>query len=397
MAFWSFGLQILASQIMNSIDSNVSRMRPIRPVSAFLLGPRGTGKTSWVQARLPEATYLDLLDDGLYRALAAAPERLITFVASPDLPVVIDEIQRIPRLLNEVHRMMETQGIRFVLTGSSARKLNRAGVNLLAGRARTWFMHPFTAEELGDRFSLDHALRFGMLPSVWVDPDPADYLNSYVTTYLAEEIRQEGLTRDIGAFARFLEAASFSQAGMLNVSSVARECSVHRKVVEGYFGILEDLLWSVRLPVFARRAKRETAVRAKFFLFDAGVFRAVRPVGPLDSPAEIDGAALETLVLQHLRATNDALDLGYSMHHWRTRGGLEVDFVLYGERGLHAIEVKRCRQPRLADLRGLREFRSDYPEATTTILCAANRSYREHGVDVVPITEWLRDLGRRLA
>lgn len=361
--------------------------------SFFLFGPRGTGKSSWVRERFPDAIYLDLLEAGLSTELLANPGRLERRIPHDhDGWIVLDEVQKIPELLDEVHRLIESRHLRFVLTGSSARKLRRRGVNLLAGRAITLAMHPLTTGELADSFDLARSLRHGRLPATWVQDDPKAYLASYVGTYLREEVQQEGLTRNLAAFSRFLEAASFSQASVLNLSAVARECHVDRKVVEDYFTILEDLLLAVRLPVFTRRAKRKIVAHPKFFFFDAGVFRSIRPRGPLDSEEEIDGAALETLILQELRAVNDALGLGYGLHYWRTAAGAEVDFVLYGERGLKAVEVKRSERVREGDLRGLEAFLDDYPMAQAWLVCATSRRYREGRVEVIPVEEFLRGL-----
>jgi len=372
-------------------------LAPNREVSFFLFGPRGTGKSHWARTNFPDAIYLDLLDVDLFTGLQAAPHRLEGLVSVDEsATIVIDEIQKVPALLDEVHRLIETAGRRFVLTGSSARKLRRGGVNLLAGRARTRYLHPLVAEELGDDFSVDHAVRFGLLPSVHVQPDPADYLRGYVATYLKEEVQQEGLTRNLGAFSRFLEAAAFSQGSPLNVSEVARECSVHRKVVEEYFHILDDLLLSVRLPVFSRKAKRKLVAHPKFYFFDAGVFRAIRAKGPLDRPEEIDGAALETVVLQLLRALNDYRGFGYDLHYWRTRNGAEVDFVLYGERGIRALEVKRASSVRSEDLRGLRAFLDEYPQARALLFYGGERRYHEGGIEVIPLEEGLRSLATYL-
>lgn len=200
-------------------------------------------------------------------------------------------------------------------------------------------------------------------------------------------MQAEGLTRNLAGFARFLEAASFSQAAPLNVSAVARECGVERKVVEDWFGVLEDLLVALRLPVFSRRARREVTTHPKFFYFDPGVYRALRPRGPLDSAEEIDGAALETVLLQEVRAHNDAADLGYELSHWRTRRGEEVDLVLYGERGLHAFEVKRTSRVRAEDLAGLRAFVEEFPPAQARLLYGGERAYQEGPIEVVPFGE----------
>jgi predicted AAA+ superfamily ATPase len=177
-------------------------------------------------------------------------------------------------------------------------------------------MHPLSVAELGNNFQLDHSLRYGQLPSVYTEADPKKYLEAYVRTYLEEEIRQEGLTRNLSAFARFLEAASFSQGSVLSISSVARECHVERKVVESYFSILEDLMIGYRIPIFSKKAKRRLTVHPKFYFFDVGVYRTLRPMGPLDAPEEVDGIALKTLFLQELIALNSALDLGYKIFNW---------------------------------------------------------------------------------
>lgn len=361
--------------------------------SFFLFGPRGTGKTTWVKNSFPGGILIDLLDSALYNSLLPAPQRLEDFIPPGfDNWVIIDEIQRIPELLNEVHRLIENRHIRFVLTGSSARKLRKKGVNLLAGRAVTRSMHPLTTGELGDDFSLDHSLRYGLLPSVYIESDPGDYLDSYVHTYLREEIQQEGLTRNLQTFARFLETASFSQGALLNIAEIARECGVNRKMAEEYFRILEDLLLASRLPVFTRRARRRTTAHPKFYLFDAGVFRAIRPKGPLDRPEEIDGAALETLIFQELRAINENYRMGYELYYWRTSNRQEVDFVLYGEQGLIAIEVKRTSTVRPREMSGLKAFLKDYPMAKPLLLYGGPHHLFEKGIEFIPLEKAIKNL-----
>ena len=365
--------------------------------SFFLFGPRGVGKTAWLHQQFPAALFFDMLDYQVYTELLASPQRLGERIPQGQKEwVVVDEVQRVPELLNEVHRLIESRRLRFVLTGSSARKLRGRGINLLAGRAVTRHMHPLTALELGKDFDLKRAVRFGCLPLACTSENPEDYLKSYAATYLREEVQQEGLTRNIGAFSRFLETASFSQGNVLNMAAVARECAISTKVVEDYFSILEDLLIAIRLPVFTKRAKRKLIAHPKFYFFDAGVFQAIRPRGPLDAPEQIHGPALETLFLQQVRALNDYKDLGYRLHYWRTASGDEVDCVLYGERGLRAFEVKMAHNVRPDDLRSLLRFLSDFPQAKTHLLYLGQRRWHDRGIEVLPFEECVATLDRWL-
>ena len=365
--------------------------------SFFLFGPRGTGKTTWLKHHLPDALFINLLQSEFYNRLSANPGHLRQLIPPGYQDwVVIDEVQRIPALLNEVHDLIEADKLNFALTGSSARTLRRKGVNLLAGRALTHHMHPLTVGEQEDAFSLGDSLRFGHLPARFSENDPRKYLQDYVQTYMREEVMQEGLTRNIGHFSRFLEIASFSQGSAVNISAVAREAQIERSVAENYFSILEDLLLAVRLPVFSRKAKRKLMAQKKFYFFDVGVFRAIRPVGPLDSEAELDGPSLETLVLQELRAVNECHDYGYQFFFWRTRNNLEVDFVLYGPLGLLAMEVKRSTQVQPKQTRALREFKKDYPAAQLFILYGGATPLYMDGIEVLPIASALRNLSRTL-
>ena len=377
----------------------VSRFFRIPDRSCFLFGPRGTGKTTLLRSRLPDALYLDLLDPPLHRSLEARPERLRELIAGArgqradeTDTVVIDEIQRIPELLTVVHAVLEEPvPPRFLMTGSSARKLRRGGVDLLGGRAAHCTMHPFMAAEM-PAFDLSQALRAGMLPLAISAPDSNAVLEAYASLYLEQEVRAEGLTRNVGGFARFLEAISFSHGSLLNVSSVARDCEVERKVVAGYVSILDDLLLSFRLPVFRKRPKRATVRSEKLYLFDAGVFRSLRPRGPLDRPEEIDGQAAEGLVAQHLRAWAAYSGFDAKIFFWRTRAGAEVDFVVYGDSGLQAIKVTNSARVRPEDFRPLKAFREDYPEAETAILYRGRERLRSDGIWCLPLEEFLRSI-----
>lgn len=366
--------------------------------SFFLFGPRGTGKSLWLGEHCGDALTIDLLDLERFRFFTANPERLEELIAgSPQQKtVVIDEIQRVPELLFVVHALMERdRELRFILTGSSARKLKRTGVDLLAGRAVLRTMHPFMARELGDRFSLDAALEVGLVPLIVSANDPPDVLRSYVTLYVREEVQTEGLVRNIGAFARFLEAVSLSHASVLSISTVARECGVGRKTVEGYLEILEDLLLAQRIPVFTRKAKRVTSAHPKLYLFDPGIFRSLRPRGPLDRTTEMEGPALEGLVYQHLRAWNAYRGEPNQLYFWRTRSGVEVDFVLYGEDGLWAFEVKNRQRIGPSDLRGLKSFREDYPEATLALIYRGRDRLLRDGILCLPCEPFLKSLDPR--
>ena len=361
----------------------------------FLLGPRGTGKTWLTQRLFPDALRIDLLDPETVRSMSARPERLRELLAArPDArQVLVDEVQKLPDLLEVAHLLIEEKrNVQFIFTGSSARKLRRAGVNLLGGRAAQKALHPFMAAELGSGFQLDEALRLGMLPVVLAARDPVEILRAYNGLYLREEVQMEGLVRSVGNFSRFLEAISFSHGAVLNLANVARECQVNRKTVEGFLEILEDLLLSFRLPVFTRRAQRELAVHPKFYFFDAGVFRANRPAGPLDAPAEIDGAALEGLVAQHLRAWCDYSGGNHRLHYWQTRSKVEIDFVVYGETGFHALEVKNSVRVRPEDLRGLKKFGEDFPESRRWLLYRGKERLLINDILCLPCEEFLLDL-----
>lgn len=363
--------------------------------SFFLFGPRGTGKSTLVKRAFEQALYLDLLDPEVFRIYSANPERLRErLLAEPSVTtVVIDEIQKIPELLSLVHSLMEQKKKwQFILTGSSARKLKRTGIDLLAGRALLCRLHPFMAAELERRFSLNAALSVGSLPIVVDSDNPAQVLKTYAALYLREEVQMEGLVRNIGNFSRFLEAVSFSHASLVNVANIARECQIERKIVEGYLSILEDLMLGYRVGSFTKRAQRALVSHSKFYLFDAGVFRSLRPHGPLDSPQEIDGQALEGLVAQHLRAWIDYSNGDFKLHFWRTRSGVEVDFIIYGSEGIFAIEVKNSSRILPADIKSLRSFKEDYPKAKAYFLYRGNERLMKDGIHCIPCEEFLKTL-----
>jgi len=373
----------------------LSRFLPITESSFFLFGPRGTGKSTWVSLVFPDALIVNLLEPDVFRRFAARQETLLDLVRGQAEAgtIIIDEVQKIPELLDAVHQLMEEKrGHQFVLTGSSARKLKRSGIDLLAGRALLKTMHPFMAAELGLKFHLDRALQIGTLPVILGSSNPQEALKSYVALYLKEEVQLEGFVRKIGDFARFLEIITFSHASLLNVSNISRECEIERKTVEGYIGILEDLLLAMRIPIFKKRIKRKVSEHPKFYLFDAGVFQALRPRGPLDRNQDIEGQALEGLVAQHLRAWIAYGKKPFDLFFWRTRSGVEVDFVVYGEDGFWAIEVKNTSRIRPEDLRSLHTFGEDFPESHRLLLYRGTERLLRDNVLCLPCDEFLSGL-----
>lgn len=373
------------------------RKRILRPSeqSFFLLGPRGTGKTYWVRTTFPDALYVNLLDPHVYRSLAARPELLREYVAAvPDGgTVVIDEIQKLTILLEVVHAIIgEGHRKRFVLTGSSARKLRKGNVNLLGGRAAQVQMHPYIGAELGNDFSLEQAINVGLVPLVVESTSPEETLQAYASLYIQQEVFAEGLTRSDEQFSRFLEAISFSHGEILTLTNVARDCAVKRKTVENYIEILEDLLLAYRVPMFTHHAKRELVSHPKFYFFDAGMYRALRPTGPLDDMTSIQGHALEGLVAQHLKAWCDYSKDGRKLYYWRTRSGVEIDFIVYGPNTFEAIEVKNTSTIRPEHLRALNDFTKIYPQAKATLLYRGNERLVRGNVHIEPAEAWMKAL-----
>lgn len=357
----------------------------------FLFGPRGTGKSTWLRNHYSGAAFIDLLQPEPYRNFFTRPERLNDFVKANVYKkvIIIDEIQRVPQLLPLVHALIEEyQDLQFILTGSSARKLRRTNADMLGGRAGIKKMHPFTIAELGNVFSLDFALEKGLIPVVWSADDPDQALAGYIQIYLDQEVKAEAIVRNIENFSRFLEAISFSQGCVINVANISRECQVQVNSVRNYIAILKDLLIASTITPFRKRMKRGVVAHEKFYFFDCGLFRTLRPSGPLDKPQEIDGVALESLVYQNLCALVDRTDKA-KLYFWRTQTGLEVDFIIYGPDTFHAIEVKNSGRIRPEDLRGLKAFMQEYPEATPVILYRGNERIEIEGIMCINVTEFL--------
>ncbi len=332
------------------------RLLPVPERSFFLFGVRGVGKSTWVRMMLPDATRFDLLDEALFTDLMGNPALFGNLLSGikPGEWVVVDEVQRNPALLNEVHRQIEERGVRFALLGSSARKLKTAGTNLLAGRATRKAMYPLTPAELGDDFDPGDALRFGTIPLVWAVQDRREVLESYTQLYLREEIRAEAAVRNLPGFVRFLPVAALMHAQTVNVSSLARDTGVARPTVAGYLEVLEDTLLATRLEAFEAKLRVRERKRPKLYWVDPGLVRAIkRQLGPV--AAEERGALLEGWVYGLLRAHNEIQQVFDAIAYWSpVESDAEVDFVLTRDNEHLALEVEAATNYNTSMLKGLR-------------------------------------------
>jgi len=364
--------------------------------SAFLLGPRGTGKSTWIKQKLPDVTLYDLLDPREVTRLQRDPSVLFDEVShlAPGTWVVIDEVQKVPELLDVVHRSIETRDIRFLLSGSSARKLRRGGTNLLAGRAAMTRMFPLVSAEVDHMIPFPRVLTTGMLPRAVTDPDPVPFLRSYADTYLMEEVRAEALTRNMGGFSRFLEIAARQNGQMTNVAAIARDAQVARTTVEGYFEILVDTLVGSWLQPWKLKTANKQVGHPKFHFFDAGVARVLSGRLPYPPSAEEIGPLLETFILGEVRAFLSCSGLDYPIHFWRTHDGAEVDLFLETRKGFLAIEMKSSARWDGRFMRGFRRL-SDLmsPAGVTCIgVFTGPRELRVDGTRVLPVGAFLREL-----
>jgi len=355
--------------------------------SYFLFGPRQTGKSSLIRRTLKGVRVYDLLDTSVYLALSQDPRRIAQETTSGEDLVVIDEIQRLPQLLNEVHRLIETRRLRFLLTGSSARKLRRGGVNLLGGRARTKYLHPLTCKELGGRFDLHRAITSGLLPSIYFSDDPRADLQAYAGSYLQQEIVAEGVTRNVPAFSRFLKVAAFCNGTIVNFTNVANDAQVARTTVYQYFDILKDTLVVHELPPWRKTKKRKPLASSKYYFFDVGVVVALQGREFRPGTPEF-GEAFETYLMHELVSYKDYVS-GEGLSYWRSTSGFEVDFII----GDHtAVEVKAKENVSSQDVKSLVALAEE--KGLKRYLCVSlePRMRKFQGVTVFPFREFLEEL-----
>lgn len=362
--------------------------------SILLFGPRGTGKSTWIRDRFPDTVTYDLLDTGEALRLSKDPRSLYRELAtlSSGSWAVIDEVQKVPDLLDEVHGLMETRGLRFVLSGSSA--LRRGGANMLAGRAVTVSMFPLVSAELSFEIDPEWALRFGMLPMAVTTKAPQDYLRTYAETYLVQEIQLEALTRNLGAFARFLEIAARQNGQVTNAASIARDAGINRRTVQNHFEILADTLIGYWLPAWKLKSATKQVRQSKFYFFDSGVARALGGRLAYPPTSEEMGPLAETLVLNELRAWLGYSRTDYRLYFWRSYDGVEVDVLCETVEGFVAIEIKASSRWERRFNRGLHRVADDLGRDRTTCygVYLGERAALWDDVHVMPLVDFLKRL-----
>lgn len=361
----------------------------------FLWGPRQTGKTTLLKSTFPEATFINLLNNREFAKYNADPHKLIEEIrVSPDQKklIVIDEIQKVPSLLDEVHLAIESLHVRFALCGSSARKVRRGHANLLGGRAVRFELFGLVSAEVGRDFDLIRAVNHGNLPKHYISAQPRRLLNAYVADYLREEVANEGLVRNLPAFSDFLRAAAIGDTELLNLENIARECGVAATTVKAYYEILVDTLLAQFLPAFTSRPKRRTIQAPKFYFRNVGVTNTLLRRGQIEYGTELFGKAFESWCFHEISAHSAYSDAPYPIAYWRLTSGSEVDFVL-GNASC-AIEIKGTDRIREQHLGGLLAFREEYPEVKELIVvCLESKERRlDNGILVCPVDSFLKRL-----
>ncbi len=363
--------------------------------SVFLFGPRQTGKSSYVREQLgiePSLSY-NLLDGGLRLRLLADPTLMRQQVEARNLRncvIFIDEVQKCPELLDEVHLLIEERGIRFLLSGSSARKLKRAGTNLLGGRARTQYLHPFVYPEVArDANLLERIMERGLLPPHYLSESPDEDLRSYVDTYLSEEIAAEGQTRNLPAFARFLQVASMLNAKMINYTNIASDAQVPRQTVTLWMQVLIDTMLGYELPPYSSTMKRKAIQTPKFYFFDLGVVRALRKLPPIVPESADFAEFFEHYLFMELKAWIDYRKPGAQLSYWRSQSGFEVDFIVDSD---IAIEVKATTIVQDKHLAGLKALREENKVKRFILVCREERARKVDGIDILPWQDFLERL-----
>ncbi len=361
--------------------------------SCFLWGARQTGKSTLLRSLFPDSPYYDLLLSDEFERLNRRPkifrDELLSGLKHKGLPIIVDEVQKVPILLDEIQWLIVNHNLQFILCGSSARKLKRGHGNLLGGRAIRYELYPLVYKEIPD-FNLMHALNSGLLPRHYAHESPERLIKSYVGDYLKEEIMAEALTRNIPAFGRFMEASAFSNGEIVNYNNIASECGVSAPTVKEYFQILEDTLIGRFVPSFQKRPKRRVILAPKFYFFDVGLANYLLKRGTIVDRSEAFGKAFEHFICQEIFAHRHYCGKDYSISYWRTASQLEVDFIL-GDHEL-AIEVKGAHETQGRHLKGLRAFQEEYKVKRAIVVSLDTRIRKTDGIWIYPWKDFLDEL-----
>lgn len=359
--------------------------------SIFLFGARQTGKSTLLKQQLRDAVYIDLLDTELRMRFQRRPSLLYSMLKDnpSEIAVVIDEIPEVPELLNEVHRLISERGLRFVLCGSSARKLKRKGYNTLGGRAFPCYFYPLVSAEIPD-FDLNRALIQGMIPPHYLSKNPRRLLSAYVDVYLREEIREEALVRNLSSFQRFLEVAALTDGEIVNYTNIASDCGVSAQTIKGYFGILEDTMIGYMIPAYTKVKKRRLVQAPRFYYFDVGLVGHLLHRTRLERGTPEYGHAFEHFIIQELKAYIGYNHLEEELTYWHTHTGMEVDAVIGDARV--AIEIKSVEEVQSRHLKGLRSFGEDYPNSRRIVVSLDRISRREGDIELIYVDEFLKNL-----
>jgi uncharacterized protein len=356
--------------------------------SYFLLGPRQTGKSFLIRETLQQYKSYNLLDNEIFLKLSQNPKIIEQELSDRDKIIIIDEIQKLPGLLDEVHRLIEEKNLKFLLTGSSARKLRRGGANLLGGRARTKYLHPLIYKEIENNFELNKALNIGLIPSIYLSDEPILDLKSYISNYLKEEIANEALTRNIPAFSRFLQIAALFNSQIINFSNIANDSQVPRTTVQEYFQILKDTLVAYEVPVWKKSIKRKPIATSKFYFFDIGVTRNLQGRQSLHENSKEYGEAFETFIANELKAFLDYTEKG-ELCYWRSSTGNEVDFIINDD---VAIEVKSKTNINEKDLKGLMALEAEKQIKNFVVVCKEKTQRKINNITILPWDIFLNQL-----
>ncbi len=365
---------------MRFIERKLNLVKELERKSCFLFGPRQTGKSSLIRHNFSKYPIYNLLDNETFLKLSYSPKRLREELPANKKIVIIDEIQKLPTLLDEVHLMIEEYGVKFLLTGSSARKLRRGGVNLLGGRALLKHIHPFSYSELKDEFDLIRAVNYGLLPSIYFSDLPEEELKSYIATYLKEEIANEALTRNVPAFSRFLEVAALCNGKLINYTNISNDAQVARSTVQEYFQILKDTLIASEVTPWKKSIKRKPISTSKFYFFDTGICRFLQNRGRLKLGSPEFGEGFESIIFHELKTYSDYKNHG-EVNYWRSKSGFEVDFILQDT----AIEVKASKTIGKNDLKGLIALSEEKKLKNYILVCLETK---ERTVEKIKILPW---------